>query len=313
MTRWGLVTTILAPTRDILNYAAYHLEAGAHRLYLYLDQDHPEAFPLLKAHPKIRVAVCDEAHWKKLRGTPPPQHQVRQSLNATHAYHRRIEVDWLIHMDVDEFLVCPRPVSDVLDALPQDVKSARTRPMELLAGGDGTAYKTFLPGGPERSLRAGRIYPTFGEYMIGGFLSHVAGKIFLRTGIPSIDFRIHNAFQYGHKLDAELDPSEIDLAHAHAKTWDQWRRAFEFRIEKGSYRPDMKASANNTGMNINALLTFIMETEGEPGLRAFYDEVAGDSPDLRARLKAEDALRIVDLDLDALRKKHFPDWVAQDI
>ena len=37
MTRWGIVSTIKASEREILDFAAYHLELGAHRLYLYIN------------------------------------------------------------------------------------------------------------------------------------------------------------------------------------------------------------------------------------------------------------------------------------
>ena len=37
MTRWGSVAKILAPTLNVLRFAAYHLDAGAHSLFVYLD------------------------------------------------------------------------------------------------------------------------------------------------------------------------------------------------------------------------------------------------------------------------------------
>ena len=97
--KWGVASTILAPTRDILAFAAYHLAAGAHRLYIYLDAPNPEAYALLDAHSKVRVITCDAAYWRQRKRVRPETHQVRQTANATHAYNRRPEVDWLIHMD----------------------------------------------------------------------------------------------------------------------------------------------------------------------------------------------------------------------
>jgi phosphotransferase system IIA component len=42
---------------------------------------------------------------EKLGGRRPIQCQVRQSQNATHADNRKTDVDWLIHIGVDEFIV----------------------------------------------------------------------------------------------------------------------------------------------------------------------------------------------------------------
>lgn len=308
MTRWGLTATILAPARDILRFAAYHLEQGAHRLYLFLDAPNPEAYDILKAHPKVRIQTCDDAHWARLNVQRPRKHQVRQCVNATHAYHRRQEVDWLIHMDVDEFLVPQQPVARLLAQFPADAQSVRVRPIEILADGDGTAFKAFIPPGTWRADITNALYPTYGPYLKAGFLSHTAGKVFVRKGLPDVQIRIHNAFRDGQKLSGEYELPDIDLAHCHSKSWDDWRGSYAYRIEKGSYRADLKPAIprDKGGLNKHEMFREIERAEGDAGLRAFFDEVMQDTPDLRARLEERGLLRIVDLDLDAACARHFP-------
>ncbi|MFG6562636.1 glycosyltransferase family 2 protein [Sulfitobacter sp. 1A13421] len=306
-TKWGLVATILAPAEEIRRFAAYHLEAGAHRLYLYLDAENPEAFQSLKAHPKIRVTTCDEAYWQRLCGKRPQKHQVRQSQNATRAYSRADDVDWLIHMDVDEFLVSDRPVHEVLATLPPAQKITRIRPMEALAG-DGTAFKAFIPNGPERAQIVSALYPTYGDYVKGGFLSHLAGKVFVRTGMAEVRLQIHNAFQHDTMIDGPEQQPGIDLAHLHAKSWPEWLAAYRYRLEKGSYRADLAPNRprDRGGLSMHELFSMIESEGGEPGLRAFFDEVCADTPELRETLNAHGLLRLADLDLDAKVSRHFP-------
>ncbi|MEO0939657.1 MAG: glycosyltransferase family 2 protein [Pseudomonadota bacterium] len=304
MTRWGLVATILAEPADILRFAAHHLEAGAHRLYIYLDAP-SVAYQALKAHPKIRPTLCDDAHWTKLNGKRPVKHQVRQTLNATHAYRRRAEVDWLIHIDCDEFLVADQPIDRILSALPAGTTSARVRPMEQLAGARDM-FKAFIPPDAKRDPLVRRLYPNYGAHLKGGFLSHVAGKLFVRTGLEDITFRIHNAFQGDTMLPCGAELAQIDLAHAHAKTWEDWRAHYRYRLEKGAYRAELTRTGEMLSMH--ELFRFIEAEEGEDGLRAFYVEVAEDSPDLRARLQAEGLLRQHDLALDGKLAQHFPDF-----
>jgi len=67
----------------------------------------------------------------------------------------------------------------------------------------------------------------------------------------------------------------------------------------------MKPPPNATP--IHTLLSTLAHERGEAGLRAFYDEVIGDSPDMRARLQAHDLLRIHDLSLNNHIRIHFPD------
>ncbi|MGC1505054.1 MAG: glycosyltransferase family 2 protein [Sulfitobacter sp.] len=301
---WGISATILAPVGDILDFAAYHLEAGAHRLYLYLDDDNQAAFDVLKAHPKIRPTLCDNAWWN---GKRPKKHQVRQTHNATHAYRRRAEVDWLIHMDVDEFLVSERAVSDVLATLPKDHKIARIRPMEQLAG-DGTTFKGFVPNGPDRNRIVSDVYPTYGRYIKGGFLSHLAGKCFLRSGLEGIRVQIHNAFQDNEMLKGPETTADIDLAHAHATSWENWYAAYRYRLEKGSYRAELAPNRprDQGGMSMHELFRMIEAENGKTGLKAFFDEVCADTPALRHRLAAHGLLKHATLGLNTTTSKHFP-------
>ncbi|WP_299612155.1 glycosyltransferase family 2 protein [uncultured Tateyamaria sp.] len=303
---WGICATVLAPTETILKFAAYHLEQGAHRLYLYLDNDNQDAYHVLKQHAKVRVRMCDVGYWAKVSGRRPLKHQVRQTVNATHAYNRPTEVDWLTHIDVDEFLVSNQPISDILRTVPASRNCLRVRPMELL-GGSKTAFKTFIAA-PNRSTLVRKIYPDFGQYLRGGFVSHVAGKVFVRKGLPDITVKIHNAFQDDVAFADTLELDAIQLAHCHAASWDAWRAAYDYRLDKGSYRADLKpaAEAGSSAVNKHALFQQLQAEEGEAGLRRFYDEVIGDSADLRARLSAHGLLREVDLNLEAALAKHFP-------
>ena len=53
--RWAVVSTIKAPTKDILNFAAHYLDLGATHLYLFLDFPDPEAQGHLEKHANINV------------------------------------------------------------------------------------------------------------------------------------------------------------------------------------------------------------------------------------------------------------------
>jgi len=309
MTKWGLSATIKAPVNDILCFAAYHLELGAHRLYIYLDDDNPTAFRWLRAHPKIRVTQCDDKYWRKMLQKRPLKHQVRQTANATHAYCRGTEVDWLIHMDADEFLFPENILDGTLNSLDAQVHCARVRPMETLSG-DGTAFKAFIPSGPDRQPVVARLYPRFGTYVKGGFLSHLAGKLFVRTGLNDLTVKIHNVFQGDEMNPNEVELTDVSLCHMHAKSWEDWINAYHFRLKQGSYRAELTPNRprNKGGMSLHELFQWIETDVGEAGLRAFFDEVCADTPELRARLSAEGVLRFCDLQLEAKRRKHFPEY-----
>jgi hypothetical protein len=304
MTRWGIVATVKAPLREIAEFAAHHLDAGAHRLFLYLDDPDADTVAAL-SHPKLRVTACDDAFWAR-HGKRPAKHQVRQARNATRAYRRQAgDLDWLAHIDVDEFLWPPESVGQTLAALPGDALCARVRPVESVAG-DGRVFKGFIPNGPERRATVDDLYPKFGRFLKGGFLSHVAGKLFVRTGLPEMTIRIHNAFRGDEMNPGQVELDALDLCHVHAKPWEDWLRTYRYRLEKGSYRAELSPAAPDT-LTLHDMLSALEAKDGIDGLRAFHAEVAEDSPDLRARLDQHGLLRLRDLDLAAKRRKHFPD------
>ena len=313
MANWGIVATIKADTPAILRWVAYHLDMGAHRIYVYLDDANEQAQDMLRAHPKTRVVRTDDGYWQRHNNGRPDMHQPRQTFNATRAYRRASDVDWLIHMDVDEFLVSETQIASRLSALPDATQCARARPMELLAGGDPqteAAFKTFIPPGKQRERDVAALYPTYGPHLKGGFLSHIAGKIFVRTRIERLKFRIHNAFVEGQTNPNHTEMPDIHLAHFHATDWDSWQAHFAYRFREGSYRADLgpARARDRGGITTHELFTLIRAEEGEAGLRAFFDEVCADSPALRARLEAQGYLHIARFDFDAHCARHFPDF-----
>lgn len=312
---WGVVSTVKAPARDILNFAAYHLDLGAHRVHIYLDEDQPEARKALKNHPKCRVTVTDAAYWARRKGRPE-KHQPRQTANATHCYTRNPQVDWLAHIDVDEFLLPATPLPDQLAALPHATRSARVHAIEALAPDpdDPPPEGQLWAKGHARQQGARRaetnaIYPTYGAHLNGGFLSHVAGKVFVRTGLDRVSLRIHNAF---FNREQDPDPPRLEgtrLVHLHAHDWAHWLKLYRFRMAQGSYRESLKPAPMPDGiaLNMNQLFAMLEAEGGETALKAFYREVCTATPDLRARLAAHGHLHAVRLELDAKRRAQFPD------
>ncbi|WP_010141381.1 glycosyltransferase family 2 protein [Oceanicola sp. S124] len=310
---WALVSTIKAPLTGVLDFAAWHLELGAKRLHIYLDDPEDPAYPVLKAHPRIRAVRCDDAHWRRVAPKGRPQtHQLRQVANASHCYNRKNSHDWLGHIDVDEFLFPEGDMGRILAALPVDVTSARLRPMEVLAPGDTpdgvTRFRAFALPLARRHAQTDRIYPEFGRWLNGGMLSHVAGKLFLRAGLPQVRFRIHKALSAGTELAEATELAQVPLGHLHAPDWDSWHRHYRFRLARGAYRAELKPMrpAFEDSLSLHDLLSRLEETEGEAGLRRFFTEVCTDTPALRRALAAEGLLHEVPMDLARLRMQHFP-------
>ncbi len=310
---WGVVATIKAPAVDILNFVAYHLDLGAAHVWIYLDAANPEAKDQLKPHPQLTVVRTGDTYWIKTRGKKPPMHQPRQSFNVRHAYNRAKNVDWLLHIDVDEFLWPDRPITEQLASLPAECLVARVRPAEAMASVDREPhihFKRFIADKTARKSIVADIYPNFAPYLKNGFVSHVAGKMFLRTGQKDMTIKIHNVVQNGQHNPGQVELTDSSLLHLHTTSWDHWMQSFAYRHQKGSYRDELGAATpeDQGGLNLHKLFAHLAE---EPeGLRQFYDEVCVATPALKAKLEAHDLLRSHSLELEAKRRKHFPDFVG---
>lgn len=317
MTRWGIVSTIKASPRAVLDFVAYHLDLGADHLYIFLDNQNPVAQAALEAHPKVTVTRTDGDYWRNSGIKKPGKHQPRQTYNATRTYGKLQDLDWLAHIDVDEFLCPQAPIHSMLAALPDDIQCARVRPAEALTTDELTGLdpdavycKAWMSLDQTQSGLQEKLYPNFGTYVRGGFVSHTVGKIFVRTGLGPLEYRIHRAFQNDHEIEGRTVLEGVDLCHRHISDWEHWQKSFEFRMDRGSYRKELRASRSGQpgGMSLNQLFTFLIEDGGEDALRRFFDEVCQARPELLEQLEAHGLLRVFHLDLAAKRKKHFPDW-----
>ncbi len=317
MSRWGIVSTIKAPPREVLNFVAYHLEQGAAHIYIYLDNQNPRAEAALHAHPQVTVTRTDGTYWRNQGRKKPKKHQHRQTANATRCYAQATDLDWLLHIDVDEF-VCPsEPLGTLLDALPDDLLCARIMPAEALCSEelteldpDITYCKAWMPRSPENVALENALYPCFGSYLRGGFVSHFIGKILVRTGLPELEFRIHRAFVDDTEIAAQEKLGGVDLCHNHVPGWQGWQKLMQYRLEKGSYRAELKPArpAASGGMSLHDVFSHLYSEGGDQALREFYDEVCLARPDLLAQLDSHGLLRQYQLDLAPKCRKHFPHW-----
>ncbi|WP_420586914.1 glycosyltransferase family 2 protein [Ruegeria sp.] len=303
---WGIVSTVRGSAPDILRFVAYHLDLGVDRIYIFLDEPNPKAFDALNQHPKVVVRICDDRFWAFRQRERPEQHQTRQTANASFTYRKATE-DWLAHIDVDEFLWPDRPIAEQLSEVPDHIPGVRVRPVESMAGGEDK-FKAYIPSGADRDGIVQALYPNYGAFVLGGFFSHIQGKILVRTGLPKISLRIHNVFQGGEDLRIKTELPQVDLCHCHATDWEHWLAHYKFRLARGSYRPGMSPNVarDRGGMNMNELLSWIEAEGGTDGLRAFFDEMSGTDSGVRARLEQWGMILHRPLGLDEKLAKHFP-------
>lgn len=186
MADWGICTTVKAPYAEVEAFVAYHLSIGAAHIWLHFDDPDDPAAAAFEGNPKLTVVKCDETYWINLLGSRPDAHQPRQAANMKRVYDTA-PLDWLAHIDVDEFIYSDEPIGSVLDTASDCM--VRMRPWEAVHSPQGlpvfdaNLFRAPLKG---KNLRQ-RWRQSFRQYapaLRKGALSHVAGKPFFEQGAP---------------------------------------------------------------------------------------------------------------------------------
>jgi hypothetical protein len=183
--RWGLVTMADEPAQLVLAFIGHHLDLGADAIHLFLDQPQPDVQAALSDLSKCHVIVTDEAYWQEVHGCARPGAQTRrQELNANHVYET-CDLDWLVHMDADEFLIPQGNLRTELRYVPEGIGyllmptlerawPADPFPDQIFAG----AFRAQLPG---RLSVQRHVFGNRAPFTLRGLSGHVRGKSFART------------------------------------------------------------------------------------------------------------------------------------
>lgn len=185
--RWGLVLLAREPEVLVVAQLCWHLALGAFEIHLYLDDPSDPVADAAAALPGVHVTRCDAAFWKAVAGERPALQTRRQTLVATHAY-RSTTVDWLIHLDADEFLWMRQPLPDELTAhsalqgyiaLPNFERAfTRPNPEHLFEG----VFRVPLRGGKPLPDALADQAP----FISKGVSGHASGKACVRTGFDMV-------------------------------------------------------------------------------------------------------------------------------
>lgn len=295
--RWGVATTVNAPVAQVLAFAAHHLDLGAQRVWLHFDDPDDPAAAILAGQDRVTVIRCDADYWQQLCGRRPETHQERQVKNITRIL-RKAKVDWIVHVDVDEFVLATVPMAQVLADQPPEKLLVRIEPWEALHDPalpddifSARVFRRQLPEGSEALAR--KLYGAPGPLLDRGMLSHTVGKCVFRTGIKDMVGRIHGARIKGEIVSGGRFHADLTLLHFHAQDPVQWKTRLPFRLAKGAYqyRPAMQQ-------------WLMAATPAQ--VDDFYTAIQTARPDLLRELSARGLLREADLALRARVAARFP-------
>ncbi len=312
---WGVVATANEPSALTAAFVAHFKCLGAKEVHIYLDRGTPdfELGPLLKNTKGCKFTRATWANWKNVHGRlRPVQHVKRQLINAAHAY-RRCNVDWLLHCDVDEFLMFDEDLSDVLTLLPAEAEAAHVKNLE----------RAWLAGDPRETIFSGvfrvdkkaavkdDLAPEglLADATSHRFSGHRAGKSLLRTGLshlPGIhvpNMRVSDdVLDRGAKVKMAKLPT-ARLLHFDGLTPLHWQAKLAKRVLR--IRTRLHGNHNHARKTqFEQVRTHLGDTDY---LHQFNTLLQVVDPELEAKLRSVKALRNEPFDPAASLRDVFPD------
>lgn len=202
--------TVDEPLSLVVSNVAWHLSAGAEEVHLYFDRPKDPAIQVVAAIPQVKIVECSDDYWKRLQTKRPNAQTKRQFINANHAL-KNSSVDWLAHIDADEFLLQLSPIREELRAIQKmdvalhfDVRErvyiGKTSESNIFEG--AFRSRSHLPKSLDRA-----IFGDLARYLQRGLLSHCAGKIAVPTNQNYV-LGIHSAYRGRRSSEARVKPIE---------------------------------------------------------------------------------------------------------
>lgn len=300
---WGVVATVKEQRNLLIAFVAYYKSIGADRIYVYLDEDDVQTRDQIGAVPECHVVVADREYFlSEWNCDRPKSHRRRQRFNATHAY-RTADVDWLLHVDADEFLMC----SDFgmrLAQCPEDVDTIRVLNGErVFAAGEArsTVFDGWMlqPGGLKRWQRKSIFNEDVRRFTHNGFCGHRLGKSATRTGR---EFRLGIHAPLRRHVYNQVTSSDLALCHFDGLTALHWMLKLLRYKDAG-----LNTERNRSSQFRYEQIKYLLEAKNDGrAVERLHDTIRVYDPSTLENLSKRGVAAPIDLDVSGAVSSVFP-------
>ncbi len=308
MSSWGTVTLADEPPGLLLAFAAHHVAMGASEVHIFLDRPDPATATLLQMVPGVRVTQCDRAFWEANGGRRLKLQTKRQEIVGNLAY-AQAGVEWLAHIDADEFLYTDGNLSAELSYLPSEMDAVLFPVRERVWRLDSQPSTIFdgllrvpIPG---KVNTAFAFYGPAARFLARGLSGHTAGKTIMRTG-RSIGVGIHKPPELAQLT--VLESSLTRVLHFDGLTPFHWIfKRWRYAIGPEKRDPTRRVNARHT------LISELSEVPSFRGAVNIYQQAATLSVELEGTLSALGLIQPLPIFAPAAALKRLAPDAAADL
>lgn len=259
-----IATIAREPLPVLTRFLRWHLDQGAARIMVFLDDPDDPAQRALAGDPRVDIRPCTPALWAGLGVSAQARFTKRQRAAMTAAY-REVSQGWVMILDADELMwFAGRDLPQGLRELPPDTSTVRIKTAEAVGvPGHETAFRLPIARDAVQAIYgadADLFRPRF------GLVGHPEGKSIHRAGLPGIRLKLHWAVtEDGAPVEGPVwgHAERAYLLHFFAPGYDRWREKMLWR-----------AGAHGFADPLKARLAQIAEgPDAEAGYRALYDRL----------------------------------------
>lgn len=241
---WSVAVTARAPAYQVDEFLEHYIGLGADRVFLFFDDEAYSSYDAPRFSGKVISFVCNDAYWATAFVAPPmlakigrpDAIEIRQGANALFA-REIMHSDWLLHVDVDEFIYAKKNVQDVLGDIPGNVFSVLLRTLEAVYDevklpGQEAKTNYFKKSVGQRDL----LKQIYSEEILScannGLFGTITGKSFIRKHPEIKSMSVHWPFPVDLSLKTNVSTYYIDLLHFEGQSFQLFKDKFKLRVYK---------------------------------------------------------------------------------
>lgn len=281
---YSLCVTVKATSEMINLFLQHHLKTEVSEIFVFLDSPSDFSIEELILDNRIQYFQCDDEFWKNReyfpilshkKGIRPNGVEQRQYHNMLHAYSITTS-NWLMMIDIDEFLISTRNIETILAEYPENVFSVRAASLEAV-------YENIAPQNfqeafstPYFKSRTKFSYPYWDNIYTekalnhkSGFFGHVTGKTFCRTGLELLRVSCHLTRPIDKDLVVAINSNELKILHFEALTANFFVEKNLKRVNGDFYVPYLDRPSQERLIYIKE----VFDKKGKVGLYDIYNQM----------------------------------------